>query len=179
MKEFLGEASNAQACTPMAHDGACRSQLRSGAYRMEIRSELGDADVQETGVSVGEDTQLVVVAHGNERRRDVLLPRPAANGIPDLSAGLGEEQTHWLSAQFLSTPWRAAPPGKATMKSVCVARDFRILGLFSQKAGSSSQNAVLSCLSAQDQMLVGGLTIHSTSAGKAPVLIILCGTEDM
>jgi hypothetical protein len=54
---------------------------------MEVRTEPRNADVQEAVVCVGQDHQLVVVAHELQRSRHVLVGTPAAYSLSELCAG--------------------------------------------------------------------------------------------
>ena len=61
--------------------------LLGGEDGVEVSAELGNADVQEAGVRVGQSHQLVVVAHELQRGRHVLVGNPAANSVSERCAG--------------------------------------------------------------------------------------------
>ena len=61
--------------------------LLSGEHGVEVCTELGNADVQEAVVCVGQSHQLVVVAHELQRSRHVLVGNPAAYSLSERCAG--------------------------------------------------------------------------------------------
>src|SRR4029453_16595461 len=61
--------------------------LLSSQDRVELCTQLRDADIQETVVRVGQRHQLVVVAHELQRSRHVLVGNPTADSVSERCAG--------------------------------------------------------------------------------------------